>query len=266
MKWPLRLSLAVALLLARMSVPLAAAETKVDYDRDIRPVLSDNCFACHGLDAKQRKAKLRLDTREGALAELRSGEHAIVAGKPDDSVLLERVSADDPAQRMPPKKTGKHLTSAQIDLLRRWITQGRTYAAHWAFVPPSRPTLPQGDEPGLAAQSRRFLHPRPPRSGQTATDARGEPDDLDPPRDAGLDRLAANAGRGRCLPGRPVAERLREGRGSSAAVAALRRTHGPLLARRRPLRRHARPAPGQLPRNVALPRLGHPRLQRQQAV
>jgi mono/diheme cytochrome c family protein len=120
-----------------------AAEAKVDYNRDIRPILSDNCFACHGPDARQRKAKLRLDTREGAFADLRGGGHAIVPGKIDDSVLIERITADDPSQRMPPAKSRKHLTEAQIDLLRRWIAQGAPYATHWSFIAPTRPEVPK---------------------------------------------------------------------------------------------------------------------------
>ncbi len=119
-----------------------AAEAKVDFNRDIRPILSDNCFACHGPDAKQRKAKLRLDTRDGALAKLRGGDHAIVPGKIEESTLIERISSDDPGQRMPPAKTGKHLTAQQIELFRRWIAQGAPYAVHWSFVPPSKPDLP----------------------------------------------------------------------------------------------------------------------------
>jgi mono/diheme cytochrome c family protein len=141
MRWPLRLSLAITLLSGGMIRPSAGAEAKVDFDRDIRPILSDNCFACHGPDAKQRKAKLRLDTQEGALAELKSGSHAILPGKTEDSVLLDRITEDDPALRMPPKKSRKHLTTAQIDLLRRWIAQGAPYATHWAFTPPSRKPL-----------------------------------------------------------------------------------------------------------------------------
>ncbi len=125
------------------STRLHADEAKISYDRDIRPILADNCFACHGPDAHQRKAKLRLDTRTGALAELRGGGHAIVPGKLDDSVLVERITADDRSLRMPPKKSGKNLTPAQIDLLRRWIADGAPYTVHWAFVPPMRHALPK---------------------------------------------------------------------------------------------------------------------------
>ena len=143
-----RLSLPILVL---MGFRLNADESKISYDRDIRPILADNCFACHGPDAQQRKAKLRLDTREGALAEVRSGGHAIVPGKPDDGTLLERLVSDIPSRHMPPKKTGKTLTTLQIDLLRRWIVEGAPYTVHWAFVPPSRPALPKGrfqTEPG----------------------------------------------------------------------------------------------------------------------
>ncbi|HTU20073.1 MAG TPA: PSD1 and planctomycete cytochrome C domain-containing protein [Gemmataceae bacterium] len=125
------------------SMPLSAAESTISFDRDIRPILADNCFACHGPDAHQRKAKLRLDSRTGALAELRSGGHAVVPGKPDESLLLERITADNPSRRMPPKKSGKNLTPAQIDLLRRWVGEGATYTVHWAFVPPMRHALPK---------------------------------------------------------------------------------------------------------------------------
>jgi hypothetical protein len=115
----------------------------VDFNRDIRPILSDNCFACHGPDAKQRKAKLRLDTQDGILAELRDGGHAIVPGKATESVLLQRVTAENPKERMPPAKTGKRLTAQQIILLRQWIEEGAPWSKHWAFIPPKRPPLPK---------------------------------------------------------------------------------------------------------------------------
>jgi hypothetical protein len=123
----------------------AAGQTAppIDFSQQIRPLLSENCFACHGPDASQRKAKLRLDTIEGARAALRSGGFAIVPGKPEDSVLLQRISVADPAQRMPPTKTGKKLTATQIALVRQWIEQGAKWTTHWAFVAPTRPPLPK---------------------------------------------------------------------------------------------------------------------------
>jgi hypothetical protein len=117
-------------------------KSAVDFNRQIRPILSENCFACHGPDQQQRKAKLRLDTKEGAFAELRSGGFAIVPGKPAESVLLERISEPDSTRRMPPSKTGKHLAPDQIALLRQWIEQGASWSTHWAFTAPRRPHLP----------------------------------------------------------------------------------------------------------------------------
>src|SRR5204863_966289 len=91
-----------------------AADRSIDFNRQIRPILSDNCFACHGPDEKQRKAKLRLDTKGAALAELRDGGFAIVPGRSAESDLIARIGNDDPSTRMPPPKTGKRLTPVQI--------------------------------------------------------------------------------------------------------------------------------------------------------
>jgi mono/diheme cytochrome c family protein len=134
-----------ALLLAWLGSPTAAAPPAppVDFNRQVLPILADNCFACHGPDEKQRKGKLRLDTKEGAFAKLRSGGHAIVPGKPADSALVERITEDDPARIMPPAKSGKHLKPDQVALLKQWIEQGAPWTLHWAFVPPRRPPLPQ---------------------------------------------------------------------------------------------------------------------------
>jgi mono/diheme cytochrome c family protein len=118
-------------------------EAKVDFNRDVRPILAVNCFACHGQDEKQRKKKLRLDTRAGATAQLEDTTHAIVPGKPDESEMLDRLVAKDPSQQMPPPRTGKSLTPAQIDLLRKWVEQGANYSLHWAFVKPERPATPE---------------------------------------------------------------------------------------------------------------------------
>ena len=114
----------------------------VDFNRDIRPILSENCYACHGPDQNKRKAGLRLDIRTNAIAELKSGHIAIVPGTPSASKLMERITNKDDDERMPPLKTGKHLTAPQIATLRRWIEQGAEYKPHWAFIAPERPELP----------------------------------------------------------------------------------------------------------------------------
>ena len=114
----------------------------VDFARDIQPLLSDNCFACHGPDAKQRKADLRLDTRDGALADL-DGVSAVVPGKPSESELVARITTDDEDDLMPPPDSGKQLDAAQKALLQRWIADGAEYDLHWAYKPVSRPTPPR---------------------------------------------------------------------------------------------------------------------------
>src|SRR5438034_11354879 len=105
----------------RSAQPAKKAAEAIDFNRQIRPILSENCFVCHGPDESQRKAKLRLDMRAGALAKLRGGGHAIVPGKMSESALVQRILAEDAAERMPPAKTNKKLSPAQIDLLKRWI-------------------------------------------------------------------------------------------------------------------------------------------------
>ena len=130
------------LILVLLAPAVSAQERKVDFDRQIRPILSDNCFACHGPDAEQRKAKLRLDSFEGATAKLRRSGQAVVPGNPEVSRLVERIASDDPSEVMPPPRTQKHVTPAQLALLRQWIREGASYAEHWAFVAPKRPAVP----------------------------------------------------------------------------------------------------------------------------
>ncbi|HLN32836.1 MAG TPA: DUF1553 domain-containing protein [Gemmataceae bacterium] len=124
---------------------LPAAESaigSVDFNRDIRPILSKNCLACHGQDAAHRATRLRLDQRESATKKQKSGATPIVAGAPKASELFRRISTTDEADHMPPKESGKHLTPAQIATLGHWIEQGAPYAEHWAFVKPKRYSLP----------------------------------------------------------------------------------------------------------------------------
>jgi mono/diheme cytochrome c family protein len=108
----------------------------IDFNRHVRPILSDRCFQCHGPDSAARKADLRLDSREGALAGGRSGRPALVPGDAEASHLLERISAADPLDRMPPPSIGKTLTVEEIEILRAWIAQGAAWQEHWSFIPP----------------------------------------------------------------------------------------------------------------------------------
>jgi len=120
--------------------PLGAAGP--EYNRDVRPILAENCFACHGPDSAARKAKLRLDLRDEAI---RTG--AVVPGKTDQSEALRRALSDDPEERMPPPKTKKVLSAAQKDLLRQWIAAGAEYQKHWSLIAPTRPALPKVKDP-----------------------------------------------------------------------------------------------------------------------
>src|SRR5947199_6592562 len=117
-------------------------EAAVDYNREIRPILSKNCFACHGQDEEHRAKGLRLDLRDSALKELPDGALAIVPGDPEASDLFLRVIDEDESMRMPPRKSGNRLSKAEVDALRRWIAQGASYAEHWAFVAPADRPLP----------------------------------------------------------------------------------------------------------------------------
>jgi hypothetical protein len=116
----------------------------VDFNREIRPLLSAACFRCHGPDERKRKGAavpLRLDTEEGAFADL-GGYSAIVRGNPEESELLRRVSSDDPAEVMPPPGAGEHLTAREVELLSEWIRQGAPHVRHWSLIPPARPPVP----------------------------------------------------------------------------------------------------------------------------
>ena len=126
------------------TLPLAG-ETgeKVDFNRDVRPILAANCYACHGPDARRRKARLRLDQKHSALGELRDGRHAIEPGDPSRSSLVQRISSADEDEVMPPPESGKELSPAQIDTLRRWIEEGAAWSEHWSYVPPKRHEPPE---------------------------------------------------------------------------------------------------------------------------
>lgn len=135
-----RISVAAVGLVAVVGV--ADADDKIDFSRDILPVLSNNCFECHGPDEAKREAGLRLDQQDSATKETESGIIAVVAGHSDASELFSRITVEDENLRMPPPDSGKSLTAGQIELIKRWIEGGATWSTHWAFVPPKRVSTP----------------------------------------------------------------------------------------------------------------------------
>jgi hypothetical protein len=129
--------------LGMLMIHSLAAAQQVDFQRDVRPILSDRCFTCHGLDGGSRQAGLRLDRFDDATSEADSGEIAIVPFAPDESELMRRITSLDPGLRMPPEETGDELSPEEVETLRRWIAAGATYAEHWAWRPPATPAIPE---------------------------------------------------------------------------------------------------------------------------
>src|SRR5436305_14646026 len=127
----------LALALLPCAAPAVRSADRVEYNRDIRPILAENCFTCHGADSASRKAGLRLDQRDAAVK-----AEAILPGKPAESELINRVFATNRREVMPPPSTKKQLSAAQKDLLRRWVAAGAEYQPHWSFLAPQRPPLP----------------------------------------------------------------------------------------------------------------------------
>ena len=181
------------------TAPMQAAHpTGIDFNRDVRPILSDRCFACHGPDSnKGREAGLRLDTFEGATMVLESGRQAIVPGDPGASELIKRIHTHDPDDLMPPAKLGRPLGEKEKAILETWIAQGAGYQPHWAFVPPVAHPAPETRDPAwaldaidhftLAAMSEQGLAPNPPadpaillrRASLTLTGLPPSPEQLD---------------------------------------------------------------------------------------
>ncbi|MDF2439970.1 MAG: hypothetical protein JWN98_954, partial [Abditibacteriota bacterium] len=131
---------------AKVVLPVSAAlaaksDQTLRFSRDIKPIFSENCYACHGPDPGSRKAGLRLDTEAGFFADRGEGP-TVVKGKPLQSPLYQRITSKDDDELMPPKESHKHLKPAQIALIRRWIEQGAPWQGHWSFLKPERPALP----------------------------------------------------------------------------------------------------------------------------
>jgi len=129
------------------------AESKVAFNRDVRPILAENCFACHGPDANKRKAGLRLDTKEGILEKTPKREPAVVPGKLKESELWSRITTTNLDDRMPPEESHKELKAEQIATLKKWILAGAPWEGHWAFIKPERPTVPKVQGPKSKVQN-----------------------------------------------------------------------------------------------------------------
>ena len=189
----------------------------IEFRRDVLPILSENCFACHGFDERSRQAGLRLDTASGATAVADSGEQAIVPGSPDDSELIQRIYSEDPDLGMPPAETEKSLTTEQKQTLKRWIEQGAQFQKHWSFEKPKRvspPVLKNADHPIDRFVQKRLneagLSPSPRANDETLLrrvylDLIGLPPSIDE-----LDAFLAEANRNRNAAYHKVIERLLE--------------------------------------------------------
>ena len=131
-----------------LTAPLLAAtsgvQPSISFNRDIRPIMSDTCFHCHGFDSKTREAGLRLDVREEALKPTKNDLIPIVPGKPEESEIIQRIM--DPGDPMPPETMHKNLTPAQKELFRRWVAEGAVYEPHWAYTPLVKPEVPRGQK------------------------------------------------------------------------------------------------------------------------
>jgi hypothetical protein len=158
-------------------LPLRAAPPAIDFYRDVRPILSNTCYQCHGPDAGTREAGLRLDGRQGLFTPADSGAMPVVPGNLDDSELIHRITSTDESERMPPADSVNKLTPAQIDVLKRWVESGAPWQDHWAYIPPARPSPPEVQDQSwgagaidrfiLARLESEQLRPAPPADATT---------------------------------------------------------------------------------------------------
>src|SRR5262245_20736273 len=145
------------------ALPLRAADPPVDFSRDVRPILSDKCYACHGPDEKARKAKLRFDTKEGAFR-VRDGEAVISPGNSAESELIRRITAEDADEQMPPPKSNRHLTARQIDTLKRWVDEGAKWGQPCALTLLKTPQVP-GPQSAVVGPIDAFIQERLAKEG-----------------------------------------------------------------------------------------------------
>ena len=181
--------------------PYAAGEEPIRFNRDIRPILSDNCFYCHGPDKNKREAELRLDSHEG-LHGTGGQPGALIPGKPDDSPMLHRILSTDPDEQMPPPETGKSLTPEQVALIRRWIAEGADFQGHWAFLPRDLSVTDPAESTG-PAESKVPAESTGPSEGE-----RNEQHAVDRQMTARIDALVAKGLQSQKLSPAPEADRV----------------------------------------------------------
>ncbi len=170
------------------SPPIARA---LEYNRDIRPILAENCFACHGPDSAARKADLRLDRREAAIE-----AGAIAPDDPESSELIARINAKNRKEVMPPPKTTKTLTARSRRIaLTRWIAAGAAYQPHWSLITPRRPELPHGQEHVVGPQPDRPIRAGEARGKRAESRTRGRPPRARAPAEPRPHGIAAGPGR-----------------------------------------------------------------------
>ena len=222
---------------AQVGQPRPSDPARVDFNWQIRPLLSDRCFRCHGPDASKRKKKLRLDTRDGAVKDIGDGWWVIKPGDPSSSELIRRINSDFEDDVMPPPESHLTLSADEKALLRQWVAEGAEYKPHWSLIPVHSVAVPNsaaGRHPIDA-----FVHARLDRDGlRPAPEASREV--LIRAARLRPDRFAAVARRDRCVRRRSIAWRVCAIGRSLSRVAGLWRAHGHGLARPRALRRHIR--------------------------
>jgi hypothetical protein len=235
----------------------AAAPREIDFNFDVKPILSDRCYACHGPDAANREADLRLDTREGAFAALSDDMHIISPGNPARSQLYLRISEEDDDLKMPPVDSKLSLSAEEIETLRLWIQQGAEWKQHWSYLPIRSPAIPEVQDVAWPVGPIDYF-----------VLARLEDEGLRPSKQADKARLIRRLSFD--LTGLPPTleevEAFLVDESENSYETVVDRADGGGLAGRGQVRRHVRISIRRISSHVALARLGHPRLQRQYAL
>ncbi|HCS54861.1 MAG TPA: hypothetical protein DIW81_25295, partial [Planctomycetaceae bacterium] len=143
-------SIFIAVLCCFVQINECPAEEQIDFNQQIRPLLSDRCFACHGPDEEHREGGFRLDVQESAFGHGDSEETILVPGHPEKSLLIERITSEDSSLRMPPQHAKAQLSDQQIELIRKWVAQGANWEGHWSYQPIVRPEVPAYPDKNLS--------------------------------------------------------------------------------------------------------------------